>query len=307
MRHESLTRFVAELAARQYGLIALAQALAMGMSASAVQRRVASGAWEVVLPGAYRVRGAPVTPRQKMMAAVLWAGAGAVVSHRTAAMLWKLDGLRSDAIEVTAPRSRRKRHELIVVHRTLALPQADRDEVEGIPCTTAARAVIDVAGSLDDAQLEVVMESGFHRGLYRESFLRWRLTELGGTGRRGSGRLLALLDDRGTNAAPLESPLEVRMWRLLKHSGVTRPVRQHWIRAGGRRHRLDFAWPDRELAIECDGYEPHGGAIAFRRDRAKLAEVGAIGWRVIPVTWHDVTRRPQWVLDRLRIALSTAA
>ena len=307
LRHETLTRFVAEVAARQYGVISLAQAIAMGMSASAIQRRVASGAWEMVLPGVYRVRGAPVTRRQQMMAAVLWAGSGASVSHGTAAILWKLEGLSSDEIEVTVPRARRKRCGRVVVHRALVLPEADRDEVDGIPCTAAARTLIDVAGSLDDEQLEVVMESGFHRGLYRESFLRWRLNELGGTGRRGSGRLLALLDDRGKGAAPLESPLEAKMWRLLKKSGLTRPVRQHWVRAGGHRHRLDFAWPDLMVAIECDGYDTHGGATAFRRDRAKLAEVGAAGWRVIPVTWHDVARRPQWVIEQVRIALSDAA
>jgi hypothetical protein len=44
----------------------------------------------------------------------------------------------------------------------------------------AARTVIDLAGRLDDEQLEVTMESGFHQGLYRESFLEWRLSELGG-------------------------------------------------------------------------------------------------------------------------------
>ncbi|HUF85714.1 MAG TPA: DUF559 domain-containing protein [Acidimicrobiia bacterium] len=306
-RHER-EQALARIAAHQDALITLLQACAVGLSEWAVRRRADTGRWEQLLPGVYKIVGAPTTDRQRVRAAQLWAGGGSVVSHGSAGWLWGLDGLRPPARpEVTVPRRRGPKSELVVVHRTLVLPDADRDEVCDIPCTTAARAVIDMAGSLDDEQLEIVMESGFRRGLYRESFLRRRLAELGGTGRRGSGRLLALLDERGKGAAPLEYPLEVKTWRLLKTSGLPMPVRQHQVRINGRTYRIDFAWPDRKVALECDGYESHGGRVAFRRDRRKLAALGAAGWLVIPATWEDITRHPNDKLREVRAALAQAA
>jgi very-short-patch-repair endonuclease len=218
--------------------------------------------------------------------------------------LWRLDGVRvPERPDLTVPRRRAPRSNLVIVHRSLLLPDVDRTEIDGIPVTSPARTLIDLAAVLDDQQLEAVVESGFRLGCFRESFLRWRIRELGET-RPGSRRLLDLLDARGRDAAALESPLEVRAWRVLVGSDLPRPVRQFSIRSGDRRYRLDFAWPEQKLAVECDGYTTHGGRAGFRRDRRKIAALAAIKWRVIPVTWEDVTRNRAQLLADVRDALS---
>jgi very-short-patch-repair endonuclease len=306
-RHER-ERALLGIASHQDALLCLVQAQALGFSKWAVRRRVESGLWGEVLPGVYRVTGAPITDRQRVRAAQLWAGGSAVVSHLSAGWLWGFDGVRPPSRpEVTVPRRRGPSSELVVVHRSLVLPEVDRGEVAGLPVTSAARTVVDLAGVIDGESLETALESGLRLGLFRESLLRWRVQELGGPGRPGSGELRHVLEQRGKSAAPLGSRLEVKAWRLLIRSDLPRPVRQHHVRLNGRSYYIDFAWPQRRVALECDGYEPHRGRIAFRRDRRKLAALASAQWLVIPATWEDITRRPKAKLSELRSAFSTAA
>src|SRR5947208_2895416 len=96
-------------------------------------------------------------------------------------------------------------------------------------------------------------------------------------------RLLDVLDGSVT----CESVREVKLARLLRASHFPAPVRQHWVHTIGGRYRLDFAWPERRVALECDGRVFH----EFQRDRTRWRHLGAAGWRVLPVTWDDVTTR----------------
>jgi very-short-patch-repair endonuclease len=296
LRAETADQRVLAIASHQYALIALTQARALGMTEWAVRRRVQAGWWREVLPRVYLVGGAPSGPQQAVMASVLWAGGGSVASHETAAWIWGFEAGLPERIHVSVPARRAPRSASVVVHRTGALADVDRDEVAGIPVTSAARTVLDNAGELDDESLLAAVEYGLDKGLYRTSFLSWRLEELGGKGRPGSGRLRRLLAERGTGVAALEYRLEVKTWRLLISGGLPRPRRQLPVRVDGRVYRLDFAWPEHRTGIECDGYDVHGGRRAFDRDRDRLAELGSLGWRILPVTWDALTRRPETVL-----------
>src|SRR4051812_13255142 len=86
--YSALRLELARVASSQHGLLTREQALSLGMSSSALSRRVSSGQWERVYPGVYRVVAAPVTQAQTLLAAVLWAGEGATVSHFSALSLW---------------------------------------------------------------------------------------------------------------------------------------------------------------------------------------------------------------------------
>ena len=74
-------------------------------------------------------------------------------------------------------------------------------------------------------------------------------------------------------------------------------------RSGGR-YRLDFAWPDRKLGLECDSWEHHGDRVAFGKDRERLSEMVALGWRVLLVTWDIGTRQPRASSDGSEMALA---
>jgi very-short-patch-repair endonuclease len=101
--------------------------------------------------------------------------------------------------------------------------------------------------------------------------------------------------------------LEAKVWFLLLRSGVPRPVRQHWVVVPGGRYRLDFAWPELRVGLECDGWAHHGDRVAFGKDRDRFAELAAARWRVLPVTWRACSRDPERVIRWIRDAVAPAA
>jgi very-short-patch-repair endonuclease len=228
-----------------------------------------------------------------------------VVSHATAGVLHGIDGVRTRRVEITVSGPRDLRSPRVAVHRSERLDRADRMLLGPIPITTPVRTVIDVAQRLPDDRLLAVMESAFRLGLATPERLAVRLDALRSSGRPGLGRLVTLLERRGCGV--LDSDLEARVWLLLSSSDLPLPVRQYSVVAGGERYELDFAWPDRKLGLESDGWGAHSGLGAFQADRARMSELVAAGWRVLTVTWDQVRNDPQrvvrWVRDGLRRAI----
>ena len=304
---ESLDGKIAALAASQFGVFSRLQALAVGFTARQIQFRVQRGRWEQVLPGVYRIVGVGADLHQDALAAVLWGGPGALASHAVAAALWGMDGVRRPhKSEIWVPESRSLRSPDVIAHRGERLDRADRTTLHGIPLTTAVRTLIDVAGRLDDDRLLGAMESVFRQRLGTPERLAARLDALRTSGRPGAGRLQELLAARGKEAA-MESTLEAMVWSLLRREGVRLPVRQHWVSVAKGRFRLDFAWPDLKVGLECDSWRHHGGRVEFGKDRARYAELASARWRVLPVTWHACTREPERVVRWVQALVPAAA
>ena len=295
---------IRRIAGDQHGVFTQAQARSEGITPSAITRRVQGGLWARVLPGVYRITGGAVSTRQAYMAATLWAGDGSLLSHGAAAQCWGIEGVRMRRVEVWVPASCRKQSEAVVLHRGSRLDRADRAVFDGIPITSPARTLIDIAGRLEDEALLTAMERAFVDGLTTPDRLAARLVALRRSGRAGSGRLETLLDARAPDASAMESRLEAKFWRLLLRSAVPRPVRQHWVVVDGRRYRLDFAWPERRVAVECDGWSAHG-PDRFEHDERRRADLASIGWLVLPVTWKQVVEQPGAVTIRLRRRLDS--
>jgi hypothetical protein len=305
-RATELDAAVTELAVVQAGVFARRQVVELGATPGQIEHRLRSGRWEVLRPRVYRVGGAPPSSDQDAMAAVLWGGAGALASHATAARLWEFEGVRSRKVEIWIPAKRNVRADDVDVHRGTRLDRADRTTLRSIPVTTPTRTLIDIAGRLEDDRLEVLMEALFRRRMVAPERLRARLAALRRSGRAGAGRLEQLLALHTAGPA-FESALETLVWRLIRDSGVPLPVRQHWVVVDGHRYRLDFAWPDRRIAVECEGYEYHGGKVAWRRGRARDGDLGAAEWTILPVTWHAATKESARVRRWLQRALLAAA
>jgi very-short-patch-repair endonuclease len=304
--NESGDAKIAAIADAQHGVFSRQEALGAGFSARQIQFRVTTRVWEVVFRGVYRIVGAPSTLQQSAMAAALYAGDGALISHGTAALLWEIEGARSKGVELWVPSGRRTALDGLVLHRGTRLDRADRALLGSIPITTPARTLIDVSARMEDARLLAAAEAAFRRGLCTPERLLIRAEVLRESGRPGAGRLAELLACRGAGPA-LESALEAKVWLLVQRSGLPLPRRQFWVSLPGGRYRLDFAWPEQKIGIECDGWEHHGRRSAFERDRARLAEFAAARWRILPVTWKACTSEPERVERWLRGALLRAA
>ena len=301
MHNEAQVRTVQR---RQMGLITAAQCADLGVTRKVIAHQVGAGRWDRPLRGVYRDRLHPESVQQRSLGAALWAGPAAVVSFSAAGALMGLDGVTPDRPHVWLPSSCSARSELVVVHRG-AIAMADRRRLGPIPVTSPARTLIDLAGVLDDEDLAAAVEDAIHRGLTTPLAVERRLVALGGKGRPGSGRLRAILENRGSSAAAA-SRLEVRIWRTLSGTGM-RPVRQHPVRVGTRTYRIDCAFPQWRLAVEGVGDRFHRSPLQRQRDQQRLADLASVSWRVMPVTWREIADAPDVVISRVMRALADVA
>jgi len=182
---------VSLLAETQHGLITRRQALELGLSERAVDRRLASGRWEPVFRGVFRLAGTERTWRQRVEAGCLKAGPGAVASHRSAANLRGWPAL-ARWIEITVPGHRQVAAGGMVVHRSIVPPE-DRETLDRIPTTSAVRTLIDLAGEMPRERLGVLLDHALGHRFFTRAALERRLEQLGTTGRRGAGILAELL------------------------------------------------------------------------------------------------------------------
>lgn len=293
-----------DIAARQYGVLTKKQALEEKMTERQIQHRLATERWATMHPGVYRVVGAPMSPRQRAMAACLWLGDDACISHTTSARVLRLDGVpKKSTLHMSMPfdvRVATRRPRPFVLHRLKPFEPVDRTTVDDLPCTSPVRTLIDLAGVVSEESLEIAFESARRLGLLSVDRLAQRFVEIGGRGRKGSARVRALLEDQDPGERPLESPLEVKMWRLLRGSNVPRPERQVGIGA----YRVDYLWRPFSLIVECDGFEWHAGRLRWKRDRRRVAALELLGYRLVHVTWDDVTKHPADTLRRVELALA---
>ena len=291
---------LAEWAELQHGVVSRAQAISCGLSASAVQRRVAAGRLVPVHPGVYRVPGAPTTWAQRVVAACLACGSATAASHRTAAAVWGL-APETDVIEVTSPRPRAPRPEGVVLHRSTDLDGSHRTTRRGLPVTNPLRTMVDLGAVLPRAEVDDALDCGLAAQLFSVAAVEGLLFDLARPGRRGCGVLRRVLDERALGAARPDGLLEPRMARLVRASGLPPPAFQYPVPAAGA--RVDFAYPDLRLAIEVDGFALHASPGALASDHDRHNRLVAAGWHVARFTWSDVVRRPERVTARLRDVL----
>lgn len=300
----SIDGAIALVARDQHGVFSRNQATERGASRWLISRRVATGAWERIHASVFALAGSPHTSRQLLMAACLAWGPGAVASHWSSAVLFGFPSFGPGPIEIMVPRGRSRVTEGIVVHRG-TMESVDVTTRHNIPTMTPARALIAIASTTEIEILEECIDFGVHRGLFSAPYLRWRVTALAQQGRAGVPRLRDLLDRREPGAVPMNA-FERRLFRVLKHYGLPLPEPQYRIHDKGKHvARLDFAYPDRRVAIEAVGAQAHAGPFQWRNDLKRLEQIAAQRWRVIHVTWNDLVDDPEGVAARVAAMLLT--
>ncbi len=275
---------VAELAERQHGAVARRQLLELGLGSRAIDHRVAVGRLHPVHAGVYLVGHRLRSARTRWMAAVLACGPGALLSHRPAADVWHLLPTDSARIHVVADRSTRGPAG-IVVHRIRRLHIEDRAERDGIPVTSVARTLLDLAGVVRRRQLERAVETAERHGLFDLHAMERLLAS--GRGRRGVRMLRSVLRDY--REPPFtRSELERMFIALCRGAGLPPPVTNLWV-AGGE---ADATWPDHRLVVELDSRGYHATRAAFERDRRRDTDLQLAGYRVLRVTHRRLEQEP---------------
>jgi hypothetical protein len=273
---------IAALAARQHGLVRLAQLLAAGLDHRAIARRVAAGRLHRVARGVYAVGHVALSREAHMLAAVFEAGDGAALSHLACAELWQVSRFRASVIDVVVPQRRRVKT-ATRIHRAPTLLPRDVTVYKGIPVTTIARMLVDLTDVLTDHQLaNVIHEATFRR---RFSLAATRDAIERSNGRHNLDVLERALALNAQGSAGTKSGNEDQFLHLLQLAGIPEPLVN--TRVNGV--EPDFHWPDLQLAIEIDG-PGHARARTQREDGQNEAKLRAAGYEVIRVRPDELRR-----------------
>lgn len=296
---------LARLAARQHGLVTVSQARDAGATRAMLRRRVDAGSWCVVDRGVLRAGGAPVTWESELLARVLSAGPGAVASHRSAAVLWGLEGCRPGVPELTVPNGRRYRRAGVRTHESTDLDLVTPVRRRGIPTTPVARTLLDLGAVVDLGRVHVAIDDARRRRLTDWNALLTTLTTHARRGRDGVGTLRAILDEHYGEMAVADSGFERLVMALLTAAGLPRPVLHHEVVVRGHRCHIDLAYPEARVAIELDGRD-HLRPEVFETDRPRQNSVVLAGWTVLRFTWRRYRTRPDAIVADVRHALAAA-
>jgi very-short-patch-repair endonuclease len=289
---------MAELAQRQHAVVSRRQLLALGMGRKAITGRLGRGHLHEVYRGVYVVGVRRLSRRGRWMAAVLACGEGAVLSHRSAAALWRLLPPASGAIDVTCCQSQIERNG-ILGHRS-SLRDDEWLVRDGIPVTSPYRTIFDLAGDAEMRELE----RAFHEAEAREVTDRVSLPMLMERypGRRGSRNLRALLEAR-ESLGITRNDFEEAFVALVDRYGLRRPRMNADLAISGRFFEIDALWERERVAVELDSRSIHGTRKKFESDRQRDRILVAEGWRTMRITWRQLQEEPVAIADDLKRAL----
>lgn len=289
---------VARLAARQWGVVDRAELRACGLSDSQIVVRVRRRSLHPWHRGVFAVGHAGLAREGIFLAAVKACGPRGVLSHFSAAALWGLVDWDERLPQVTTTASRTPRHRGLRAHRTTTLDRRlDVRLVKGIPVTSPARTIVDLAATVRPRELRRLVRQAVSLRLVRldeliDTLARARPRR----GRRALARILA------SGPPPTRSVLEDVVFDLIVDAGLARPDVNVPLRLDGRTVIPDFRWPAARIVVEADGAAWHDHKLAREDDAARQALLEAHGERVVRVTWEQAVARPAQTLARLRAA-----
>jgi very-short-patch-repair endonuclease len=292
---------IAALAKRQHGVVSRAQLIDLGIGRRAIQRRLESGRLRRIHRGVYAVGHRVVSREGQWMAAVLAGGKGAVLSHESAAALWELRARRGRQIDVTVGKHAERPG--IRFHRA----QLDPTEVtqrKGIPVTTPERTIIDIAATLTPSQLERAIRQAEYEHLTTLATLTSCLSSRhAGRGAKALRKALALAD---SGKGITRKELERRFRAFTRKYALPPPDTNVQMRIGDRWIEADCVWHDDRLMVELDSRAAHHNVHAFESDRARDRALQAAGWKVIRITWRQLTEERDAIAAHLYSLLSGA-
>jgi hypothetical protein len=278
-------------------VVAHRQLVRLGLGRGGIRHRIQAGRLHRIHVGVYAVGHPVVSVHGRWMAAVLASGSTSVLSHRDAAALWGIRPSSRYAIDVTAPCGSRADRPWIDVHRTRRLDPEERDLADGIPVTTMARTLLDLA--------EVVSRGDLARAI--EASERLRLFDLRGIedviarspGRRGLRPLRRALD--AYRPSPFtRSRLERRFVDVCREAGLPPPA----VNVPVAGIEVDMLWEHARLVVELDSRTFHDTAAAFEADRIRDATLQLAGYRVVRVTYRRLLREPEAIVHTIRLLLA---
>jgi very-short-patch-repair endonuclease len=297
---------IARIASRQHGVISARQLLTSGLTRDGVMRRVHAGGLHRMHRGVYAVGYANLAIETRWMAAVLACGNvvpqpnhasepppapttrsvldhwGAVLSHCSAAVLWRLLPSADGRVDVSVSGIGGKmKRQGVHVHRSRTLTPEMVTSHRGIPVTTPARTIADLRRAASTRGCPAAIAP-------------WEL-------RRAIRQAGVLGLSIGSEVSPdrTRSELERLFLKLCRQHGFPAPEVNVWVGS----LEVDFLWGDRRLILETDGYRYHRGRAAFEDDRDRDLRLRTLGYEVIRLSYRQVVDNPEQVAAVLKTRL----
>jgi len=293
-------RALHELAARQHGVVSRQALLDLGMGSGAIDRRVARGRLVPLHRGVYLIGGAPLTSEARLMEALQACGPRAVLSHRSAGVLWGIVAAPPERVEISSPVVCRRPG--IDAHRANLRPE-ELTTRRGFAVTTPSRTLLDLAARFAPERLQRSVEEAQVQRILDVAALE-RLLEL--HPRRAGTRALRIALERGglLTETVVRSVFESAFAGCVTSAGLPPPRVNATLAVGGRWIEVDFSWPAERVAVELDGHATHGTRSGFERDRARDRALQVAGWRVVRITWRQFQRERDLIARDLRALLA---
>jgi Transcriptional regulator, AbiEi antitoxin/Protein of unknown function (DUF559) len=287
---DGVSRGLAEIASRQHGIVSRRQVEGSGLAGNSIDLLIRNGRLHRIHPGVYALGHDAITKRGRWMAAVLASGEEAVLSHASATALWGIWGSGAGETHVTVPRKTRSQRS--IRRHFSVLPDDERTVLAGIPTTSAARAVLDLAADKGQAAAESALREMEYLGIYGPVSLPVLLERY--PRHRGTTAVQACLERLGDDpGGRIRSDLEELFLPFLDANQIPRPRLNAWLSIDDDRFPVDCSWPDAKLIGELDGFKSHGTKRAFRKDRRRDRRLGARGYHVVRITEDQLLAEPR--------------
>jgi very-short-patch-repair endonuclease len=288
-----------DLARNQHGVISSDQLQEIGYTRQAIYHRIRTGRLHPLHRGVYAVGRPHVTDHGRWMAAVIACGAGSMLSHSSAAALWRIGPEQRNLVELSLPSLSRRCRPGLQIHQRPSLQDRDMTAEFGIPVTTPVQTLLDMTPRLDRRGIERMVNEADKYDLVHPPQLRRALDARPGAA--GVARLRRILDRRTFRLTKEE--LERRFLPLARKAGLPVPLTGRIV----SEFEVDFYWPDLGLVVETDGLRYHRTPAEQARDRLRDQAHTAAGLTQLRFTHEQVRYEPEHVLAVLRATAAVIA
>ena len=297
--HASREQRLARVAGAQHEQLTRAQLLDAGLSHGGIGHRVRTGRLHRIHRGVYSLGRPPASPAEHWTAAVLACGEGSALSHAAGAANLAIRPSAATLIDVTSPTGQGTGQPGIRAHRSRLEPW-EVTAVDGIPTTTCARTLLDLAEMIHPEALAKAVDRAEILGRFDLADLRRVLAH--NRGRHGLHPLRALLSSLDPAGSQTRNDFEKALYALCRDADLPLPKPNHWLQLEGRWIQADFLWPGARFVLEADGWQTHRTRQAFERDRARDQLLLRAGYRTARVTWRQL----QCESDRVGVTIRAA-
>jgi hypothetical protein len=290
-----------ELAQRQHGAFARWQLLPRGVDPRTLERRVATGYWVTLLPGVYALAGTRDTYERRLWAGWLAVGPGALVSHEAAAEVRGIPNVIRNRVVLVNAHGQHHRLPGVIVHQLNDVLPEHRTSVDGLPITTPARTIVDLAAVVHPARLLPIVEGTNHARIASYAEVGVCMTSIARRGKPGVRHLARVLDRLTATKAVTMSKLERLLFELIANAGLPRPASQYAF--PGRLFTngcVDAAYVDAKLVVEADGRAWHTRIADVKRDHERDADAARHGWQTLRLLHEHIDSDPDGTADLIR-------